>query len=79
MIDWYRKRKRAEYLGHGHTGYWYDPETGDVWMANTRLSPFAVPDDDGPQSVAQMLHLVHLCDLSEAGEKYLPEKYASQL
>lgn len=79
MIEWYRKRKRAELLGRAHTGYWHDPETGDTWQAGHRYALFTVPSSsDTPEGIAQMCHLVHLCDLTEQGEKYLPEKYATQ-
>jgi len=63
--SWYRRRKRAICLGDmGFSKMWYDPETEDLWQANSRWSLFTVPSqDDTLESAIRMLDVVHSCEL----------------
>jgi hypothetical protein len=62
--DWYRKRKRAVYLGGRRPRYYHDPVTDDVWWADSRYSTYIYePLERGAEDVVGMLDTVHFAHL----------------
>lgn len=69
-MKWCKKRKRAILLGDmGYTGLWCDPETGEVWQANSRWALFPCESHSTIEEAIEMLKDVHMCELLIDKEK----------